>query len=90
MSQPMLNIQLQMEIHSGCLKFKTSFSRTSSEKQHRHLLELLREVRRLRPRSIVIQAPGLHEVRAIAQLLLTILKSALPHCQLEIVEEAKN
>ena len=85
MTNPVLTIQLQLDIHSGHLELTSSFAPDQAEKRHRHLFALLREVRRLHPQSIVIHAFGLREVQAIAQLLITMLKSFMPRCQLEII-----
>ena len=85
MTNPVLTIQLQLDIHSGRLELTSSFSPDQTEKRHCHLFALLREVRRLHPQSIMIHALGLREVQAIAQLLITMLKRLMPRCQLEII-----
>lgn len=86
MNTPVLNIQLQIDLRTGTLELKTAFSQGQAEKRHLHLLALLRELRRLQPQAIAIHAIGLHEAKAIAQLLLKMVKVMLPRCKLKMVE----
>lgn len=82
MHTPCLSIKIGLS--SGLIELITTGTHPEQEMRHRHLLALIREVRRLRPRSILILPTGMTEIKSIAELLMGMLKLVLPSCSMQI------